>query len=446
MRMGSMVELFPERRRAELFARALDGHAAPADARLQELLDTATRLAAVPLVRPRAEFRDSLRARLMEAAAAELPAQAAARATETAPEVGTGSGPTHRGVVTDEPRAARRRRRLVAVATGLVIIGGGTGVAAASEQALPGDMLYPVKRTLESAEIGIAQGDASEGRAVLERATTRLDEVQALSADLAVGGPTPDGSDISGVESALNDFTADASTGGSRLLQAYAENHDPADLRALRDFTADSHRVLTGLSGTLPPQAQSLVSAADDTLVRLDTTAKMACPDCTAAPPLQGLSTEPAVLPDVATRATPDVPATTQHRPAHRRHAKHTSEPVRSPSGQPTAPAGSLVQLPDLNLDGTGGQPQQGTSTGQTGGSGTQQDPTLDLGDVLAPPPAPQRTVDAPLPQIPHRLSGDLGHVTSPLTGPLPSLLDGTSNTAGNTVDNSGDGLGGLIP
>jgi hypothetical protein len=327
------------------------------------------------------------------------------------------------------------------VATGLVLIGGGTGVAAASEQALPGDVLYPVKRTLESAEVGFARGDAAEGHALLERATTRMDEVQALSADLAVGGSSPDGSGLAGVESALDDFAADASTGGGRLLQSYSQTGDPADLRALRDFTADSHRVLTGLSGTLPPQAQSSVSAADDTLVALDGMAKRACPDCTAAPPLQGLPTGPAVPPHVATGTTPDIPAATQDRPARHQRARGAHHANDTPRRQPDA-SGGAPALPDLGLDGTGGQqPQQGTSPAQGGGSGTQQGSGLDLGDVLAPPPAPaapQRTVDAPIPQ---RLPGDLGRVTQPLTDPLPSLLDG----AGNTADNDGGGLGGLL-
>lgn len=449
MRMGPMVELFPERRRAELFARALDGHAAPADGRLQELLDTASRLAAVPLVEPREEFRDSLRARLMAAAAAELPAQAA---TTTVSGVISGadtkpapSPARHR--VTDEPRAARRRRRLVAVATGLVLVGGGTGVAAASEQALPGDVLYPVKRTLESAEVGFATGDADEGRAMIERATTRLDEVQALNAALATGGSRPDSSGLAGVESALRDFTTDASTGGSRLLQAYSQTGDPADLHALRDFTAESHSVLRSLSGSLPPQAQSFLSAADDVLVRLDTTATQACPDCTTAPPLQELPTEPAGVPDVAPGATPDLPPVAPDRSSAPRRQAKSSQPAHDSAGRhPTAPTGSVLELPDLSLGGTGGQQQhqQGTSPSQGGGSDAQQGP-LDLGSVLSPEPGqPQRTVDAPLPRIPHRLSGGLGDVTQPLTDPLPSLLDGAGNTVDNTTGH-GD-LGGLLP
>jgi hypothetical protein len=371
----------------------------------------------------------------MAAAAEELPAQ---------PLTLTGAGPAHRAV-TDEPLAARRRRRLVAVATGLVLIGGGTGVAAASEQALPGDVLYPVKRTLESAEVGLARGDASEGRAIIERAGTRLDEVQALSAGLAVG-PGPDGSGLAGVESALDDFTADASTGGSRLLQSYSETGDPADLRALRGFTAESHHVLSGLSGTLPPEAQSSLGAADDTLVTLDAMATRACPDCTAAPPLQGLPTEPAGLSKVTAGATPDVPAAaTPDRAAPGRHARRSGPDTDAAGRHPAASTGGLPELPDLNLDGSGQQTQQATPPDQGGGSGAQQDPTLDLGGLLTPE-QPQKTVDAPLPRLTHRLPGGLGKATDPLTDPLPSLLNGTGDTVGNTVDNSGNGLGGLLP
>jgi len=435
-----MVELFPERRRAEVFARALDGHAAPTDARLQALLDTAARLAAVPLVQPREQFRDSLRARLMEAAAAELTARPV-----TTPE--TPPAPGRHAVVTDNPRAARRRRRLVALATGMVLIGGGAGVAAASEQALPGEVLYPVKRSLESAGVVFARGDAAEGRALLERASTRLDEVETLSASLAADGSRSNGAGTAGLQAALTDFATDASTGGSRLLQSYSQTGDPADLRALRDFAADSHRVLSGLAGTLPPSAQPSLAAADDTLVALDGMALRACPDCTVAPPLHGLPTSPVNLPDLPADSTPATPGgTTQDKPADHRRGGETDQTGQtgqtdpaggSPARQPSVTDG-LPILPDLRLPGTGGQqPQQQDTTSDGGGGSGGQQGTLDLGDVLTPS-APQRRVDAPLP---HRLTGDLGDVTKPLRDPLSPLLDGGSNT----VDDTGDGVGGLL-
>jgi hypothetical protein len=421
-----MVEVFPTRRRAEAFARALDGETRAADARLQELLDTAARLAAVPLVQPRAEFRDSLRERLMQAAATELPAQAGARAEPPTPRGGV--------VVVDDPRAALRRRRMVAVAAGMVLVGGGAGVAAASEQALPGDVLYPVKRTLESAQVTLAQGADAEGRALLERAGSRLAEAEAVNARVLAG----DG-DVDAVEAALGDFAADASGGGKRLLESYQATGDPADLVALRDFTRHSHEALADLAGTLPPEAQPEVTTADDTVVTLDGLAKRACPDCTVAPPLTALPTQPVSLPD-AGGASPEGTLSPDAREADRRpDADGLLDPTLpllggGSGGEATAPA-----LPDLRLDGSDRQrqtrEQDSSTSGDADGDDAQQAPRLDLGDLLEPTPtAPQRTTDGPALR-------DAQNLPDPLTQPLEPLLDGTQDT----LDGTQDGLDGLF-
>jgi hypothetical protein len=426
-----MVELFPTRRRAEEFARALEGPAETTDVRLQELLDVTSRLAAVPLVQPRAQFRDSLRERLMEAAATELPAAGRAAVTGSVDPPSTG-GPT----ALDDARAARRRRRLVAVATGLVLVGGGAGVAAASEQALPGDVLYPVKRTLENAQVSLAQGADGEGRALLRRAGTRLDEVEALSAEVPAG----DGN-LDGVEATLDDFAADAVSGGERLLASYDTTGDPADLVALRGFTAESHRALAGLADILPRQARPAVTAADEAVVTLDGMAKRACPGCTVAPPLTALSAGPVALPEVGADASPYVPtvdAPHRDRPDNGNRAADRERANHSPPQQPVTddPAGAL---PDLDLDGPGGQQQtkQDATPGPGGGADAQQGPRLDLGDVVAPAPSPappQRTTDAPA-------SGDLGDVTEPLTDPLQPLVDGSTDTLDETRSDLDDPL-----
>lgn len=436
-----MVELFPTRRRAEEFARALEGGQHTVDDRLQRLLDTASTLAAVPVVAPRPEFRDSLRTRLLDAAADELPAQATSPA---AAAEGRHTGPAREGVVVDSPRAARRRRRLVAVATGLVLVGGGTGVAAASEQALPGDMLYPVKRTLESAKVTWAQGADGVGRALLDRAAVRLDEAGALSAS------SPTDTDLEGVETALDDFALDASQGGEKLLDAYAASGDADDLRTLREFTAESHQALGELAEVLPPEAQPAVTAADETVVALDGRATRACPGCTSTAPLLSLPTDPVSLPDLAPDASPDVPgrdpltvpgldepdaqrADNDQREGEGQRANH-SPPQRAAAPDDTTPA-----LPDVGLRGP--QPQQQTeqdaAPGAGGGDQVQRHPDLGLGGLLDDP--------APQPSQPPRPTGgpdvgDLGEVTEPLTEPLKPLLDGTRKTVEDTQD-SLDGL-----
>lgn len=422
-----MVELFPTRRRAEEFARALEGEQQTVDDRLQRLLDTASTLAAVPVVSPRPEFRDSLRTRLLEAAADELPAQATSPA---AAADGDHTGRARNGAaVVYSPHADRRRRRLVAVATGLVLVGGGTGVAAASEQALPGDMLYPVKRTLESAKVTWAQGADDVGRALLDRAAVRLDEAEAL------GGSSPSDTDLEGVEAALDDFALDASLGGENLLDAYATSGDPDDLQALRDFTAESHQALGELAEVLPPEAQPAVTAADETVVALDGRATKACPDCTSTAPLLSLPTDPVALPDLAPNASPDVPgrdpltlpglsrpetqrADDDQRKGEGQRANH-SPPQRTAGADDTTPA-----LPDVGLRGP--QPQQQTeqdaAPGPGGGDQAQRRLDLGLGGLLDGP--------APQPSHPSRSTGgpdlgDLGEVTEPLR----PRFDGTRKT-----------------
>lgn len=445
-----MVELFASRRRAEELARALEGGQA-IDARLHDLLQTASRLAAVPLVEPRAEFRDSLRERLMEAAAAELPEQAAqARAAQSEQ-----AGPRH--LVTNDAVATRRRRRLVAAATGLVLVGGATGVAAASEQALPGDVLYPVKRTIESAEVSLAQGDTAEGQALLERATTRLDEAQVLGSETA-----PTSAELDSVAATLDDFTADASAGGDRLLESYAQDGDPGDLQTLRDFTAEAHGVLADLAETLPPQARGAVVEADLTVVDLSDRAFEACPDCASGEPqLSPLAGQEVVLPPVGDDGSPLAgggdPLTLPDRNGPDRSGgpatgQGDGDGTQTGSGRDGAEQDDIL-LPDLDLlEPRQGQRDQSPTSGSDGDG--QTGPRLgDLGELLDPsaPSGPSRPTNGP----------DVGDVTDPLTEPLRKslkdsptqdplspvdpLLDGTGDTVDGTTDGLQDGPGGLL-
>jgi len=430
-----MAELLPSRRRAESFSRALEGHLQPTDQRLQRLLDTASQLSAVPLVEPRDEFRAALRERLLEAAAVELPAQAAAAATAPEPDR---SRRAHAAPVTDTPSAARRRRQLVAVATGLVLVGGGTGVAAASEQALPGDMLYPVKRTLESAQVSLAQSPGGEGHALLERASTRLYEADSLGSEEELGQTRVDA-----VESALGDFARDASHGGSKLLDAYSTSGDAQDIRQLRAFTSQSHDTLSDLAQTLPHESQPSLMAAAETVVGLDDMARRACPGCASRLPPLTLPTTPVGLPDVgdgapaaepplgladgAPTARPGGPDDTRDR-AGRLTGRNSSSP--GPPATTPAPHDTTPLLPDLDLGGDETPTDDGQSSSPDGdGDGAQQErPRLNLRDLLNPAPQPSRTprtTDAP------RLDDNL---REPLSDPLDPLLDGTGGVLGGLL------------
>lgn len=72
------------------------------------------------------------------------------------------------------------KKRIVA---GILIISlflGGTGTVFASNDALPGEGLYPLKRAVERAQVSLALTDGSRAEIEFEHATERLREVTAL--------------------------------------------------------------------------------------------------------------------------------------------------------------------------------------------------------------------------------------------------------------------------
>ncbi|MDQ3275309.1 MAG: DUF5667 domain-containing protein, partial [Actinomycetota bacterium] len=264
-----MSALLSTRRKAEEFARALEQPGA-AGTWLEPLLQVAgaLRSAGDEAPQPGEHFRADLRERLLAAASTEL---MASRSEHDAWAVrGFGRVPVDADV-----RGARTRRRLVAAASGLVLVGGGAGVASASQHALPGEMLYPIKRALESIELTLAGGPAEEGRVYIEQASSRLDEVQALSAD----GVTD--VELGSVEQSLTEFVVDAEHGGQLLIDAYRDSGDEADLVVLRTFTAESAAELAALADQLPPEVSSLLAEASETVDTIDTQALQVCPECT---------------------------------------------------------------------------------------------------------------------------------------------------------------------
>ena len=139
-------------------------------ATISDLLEVVSSLRSVPEPLARPEFVADLRERLMLAAATELtPVPASARERDDVARL------------TIKPVRTRRERR-VGIALGAVaILGATTSMAVASQGAIPGDALYPVKRAIENTQAGFSVGDDSKGETVLGNASTRLDEVGKLT-------------------------------------------------------------------------------------------------------------------------------------------------------------------------------------------------------------------------------------------------------------------------
>lgn len=258
-----MTSLLGAKKRAEEFAAAVDADSATGlRPELSELVDVVSALRTAAPASPRAEFSLALRERLM----AEAEASLATNATLTLP-------PRRRGA---------RERRLVVAASAFVLVGGSAGMAAAAQDALPGDALYPIKRGLEKAQTDLSTSEASKGRHLLEQASGRLGEVESLLAGAAASTQVPD---------TIDAFTVQAQQGADLLLSSFEADRDPSDIEALRRFAADGILTLQDLARTAPAEAQDELTNAALALQRIDAAATSACSSCAADLPTLQLPT-----------------------------------------------------------------------------------------------------------------------------------------------------------
>lgn len=174
------------------------------------------------------EFRTGLRLILM-AAAEQAAIDAAA---------GADPGAEKRARRTAQrPQRSRARVRgsvIVGVAVGAIAV---SGMSAASENALPGDALYAVKRSTERAQLALASSDLSRGQLFLDFAQTRLAEAVAVQGDEA------------GFAAVLDDMDDDTRQGIKLLNTSAAQRRDAAALDAIGKFLTGQRRQITGLLG-----------------------------------------------------------------------------------------------------------------------------------------------------------------------------------------------------
>jgi hypothetical protein len=262
-----MTTLFRSSRRAEEFALRVDGasNVRAADDAATERLVGLTQLlrvrgAADAAATPRTEFALDLRERLMTEAATVLTPRSAGLALPVRPR-------------------GKRERRLVAVASAVVLLGGTAGMATASQSALPGEALYPIKRGLEKAEVRLSLDSAGQGRHLLHQADDRLGETQGLiDADSATSTPEVPGT--------LSAFTRQAQQGSDLLMSSYADSRDPETVATVREFAATALRRLEALDATAPPEAQGDLRAAALALRDIDARASELCDTCADLPAL----------------------------------------------------------------------------------------------------------------------------------------------------------------
>jgi len=258
-----------------------------------DLLELVGSMRAVPAPVADAAFVAGLRDRLV-AEAETLLAAAAAQRDDTDARL---------RLRTTTPQLRRRRRRLAAAVSGVALVGASATMAYAAQSSLPGDGLYPVKRSLESAQAQLTFDRGDRGRLVLGDASTRLDEAQQLSRIQA---------DPQRVSEALDSFTQQTIAGSDLLVSDYEATGDRSSISSLRTFTATSMARLDELQGEVPPQSLSSLLRAAQAVDQAQQTAVHTCDACRGP----AITSMPSVLAQT-TQATVDSWQVAVPRPRH---------------------------------------------------------------------------------------------------------------------------------
>ena len=162
----------------------------------------------------------------------------------------------------DQPRTMRLRRilpirRLALGMAMLMVLGGGAaGTAAASAGAVPGELLYPVKRALEAIDLVVHPSASSRGRLHLSFADRRLGEVQALVSSRGSHDPEL-------IEATVRSYQVEVTATGASVFEAEQEGLPVRGLvERVRLRIAKHLVVLADLATRVPSQAQDAIRGA----------------------------------------------------------------------------------------------------------------------------------------------------------------------------------------
>lgn len=394
-----MISVPTPRRRADDFQAALSRPATSSSTELDSLVALATQLraegASAPVPRP--EFSASLRERLMsEADSVLVPITADDEAKLR---------------LRTSPKAPRRQRRIAAVVAAAALIGGTSTVAYASQDALPGDSLYQVKRGLEGARNTITLSDSARGAVTLRHAQQRLAEVQGLVA-------REDARSAAAVAGALDDFADQADEAATLLLADAAEtgrDRGPAELRA---FVAESVAILDNVAPALGNGDREALGRAVSVLRGIDEAALELCPTCGTGGAVElpvALSSASDLFDSGYAGDLPELPTVT--------------EALDLPPGSVNGggATGSLeAPAPTPAPEAPEQQPSPAPEQGSGGSSGS------------SPAPSPSTPAAPAVPGVPEVVPpGGITELTDPVTGatgPLANPLRGVTETLDNLL------------
>lgn len=256
--------------------------------------------------------------------------------------------------VTAVSRKTRRRASLAAAATAAGVVALGALGIELAQSALPGDLLYDVKRTTESISLDLTFSEGGKALKQLEMAATRIEELRALTErDAADGGATVE--DVASYRAVIADLNSTVAA-ASRSVTSYGPQTDGADLRTLRDWTGEHGAQLAALQPAVPEAVVHQFTGSVELLAgvhqrALDLLARWECEQITAGQADQ-LGALPAVSECLAWNPG-------QHQPVQPRVSSQPQADENDSTGeQRSAPA---TDQPGAGTgDGSGGQPTGG--------------------------------------------------------------------------------------
>ena len=315
----------------------------------------------------------------------------------------------------------RARRTLVSVLTSLMMLGSSGAAVAASSTSLPGDVLYSVKRTTESARLLLSLSQQRDARLHLEMAARRYEEVSRL--------PEPDPVTAS--------VLVDQALGS---LEAAEDSQDEVVVAQARELRNDVERAAQVIAAAeVSPAAPELAQGAspEDTADPTTTSASPTSADPTASSALPTISADP-FSPDTAP-SSPEAAVSTEPTPTGSEEPTRgpTSSPDEDPTGTPgdeptDGPRGSPTGAPSPG-ESEGPAPTATASPSPTGSEDptepapgeTTTEPTEDPGGI-SPQPAPEPTAEPTPSPVPGPTAEE-----SPQPGLSPSAPEASPSASG---------------
>lgn len=321
------------RDRSERFARAVERGATHRDdaefgAEL-EVVSALRRLSQEPTLDTGA--RERMRAQILAEAATP---QAAA---QTAPARRTARGPTPR---------RRAHAGALAAATAAGFVGFGLLGVQLSQNALPGDFLYDIKRTGEDLSLDLTFTDDARAFKHLEQASTRVRELEALVArfdDAGDGGSA----EPAVYWSLLNDLDKAASQ-GSQGVTLLGTQSDGSALRVLKSWAVEHAGRMNTIKAGIPSDVIAKFEASVDLLDQIGRradalTGRMICHQITSGT-VDQIGAQPADAPCAASPASYDMMEMFEKDLGQARVTRAPAAPSAPVEAAPDTPSSPVVE------------------------------------------------------------------------------------------------------